>query len=91
MPRLQDVSWAACIQAFRRAGFVRAAESPSNVLLVSAGRTVLLRRVPILDETVLQAALRSAGLSDERFVALLSEAGVDGRANGLPGARVSSS
>jgi hypothetical protein len=73
MPCLDNVSWAACIQALRRAGFVRAAESPSNVILVSAGRTVLLQRVPVLDETSLQDALRSAGVSDERFVALLSE------------------
>ncbi len=74
MPFLDNVSWTACIEALRRAGFVWAAESPSNVVLVGAGRTVLLHRAPILDETVLQHALRCAGLSDAAFIALLSEA-----------------
>jgi hypothetical protein len=73
MPRLRDVSWASCIVAFRRAGFVQVAESPSNVVLVSAGRTVLLERVEILEETVLEDALRAAGLSGPKFITLLSE------------------
>jgi hypothetical protein len=76
MPVLSNVSWADCLLAFRRAGFVRAAESPANVMLVSGGRTVLLQRVPVFDETVLRDALRSAGISGLRFVALLAE-GVD--------------
>ena len=69
-----NVPWAACIQALRRAGFVRAAESPSNVVLVGAGRSVLLHRVPILTEAMLRHALRCAGLSDAAFIALLSHA-----------------
>ena len=73
MQRLDNVSWAECIQAFRRAGFVRAAESRANVMLVSASRTVLLRRVPVLEATVLEEALRSAGLSGSQFLALLAE------------------
>jgi hypothetical protein len=73
MRRLDNVSWTECIEALRRAGFVQAAESPSNVMLVSAGRTVLLQRVPILDERVLKDALGAAGLSVSKFLALLSE------------------
>lgn len=84
MTCLDNVSWAACIQALRRAGFVRAAESPSSVMLVSAGRSVLLRRVPILDKSILEAALRAAGLSTATFVGLLPE----GLGEGLPPAVV---
>ena len=73
MGSLDNVPWVECIEALRRAGFVRAAESPSNVILVGGGRTVLLQRVPILEEMALQGALRSAGLSTPRFLALLSE------------------
>jgi hypothetical protein len=73
MQRLDNVPWAECIQAFRRAGFVPAAESRANVMLVSASRTVLLRRVTVLEETVLEEALRSAGLSGSQFLALLTE------------------
>lgn len=83
MPLPRHVSWDECIRAFRRAGFVRAAESPSNVILASAGRAVLLRRVPFFEETVLRDALRSAGLSDPRFVALLSE-GLDASSSSSP-------
>jgi hypothetical protein len=67
-----DVSWVDGIRAFRRAGFVRAAESPSSVMLVSAGRSVLLQRVPVFDETVLREAVRSAGLNGPLFMELLS-------------------
>ena len=73
MRPLDNVSWDECIRTLRRAGFVPAAESPSKVMLVSAGKTVLLQRVAILDETILQDALRSAGLSEPRFRALLAE------------------
>lgn len=73
MPSLCNVSWADCIQALRQAGFVQAAESPSNVMLVSAGRTVLVQRVAIFEEAVLMATIRAAGLSRSTFVALLSE------------------
>jgi hypothetical protein len=73
MPSLCNVSWGECIQALRRAGFVQAAESPSNVMLVSAGRTVLLQRVAIFEEPVLMAALRAAGLSRSTFLSLLPE------------------
>jgi hypothetical protein len=88
MSCLDSVPWAACTQALRRAGFVRVAESPSNVVLVSAGRTVVLRRVPILDETMLQDALRCAGLSDAAFIALLSEA-IPERLQAMANARAS--
>ncbi len=73
MPPLCNVSWAECIEALRRAGFVQAAASPSNVVLVSAGRTVLLQRVAIFEEAVLMAAIRAAGLSRSTFLALLPE------------------
>jgi hypothetical protein len=73
MRPLNNVSWDECILALRRAGFVQAAESPSNVMLVSAGRTVLLQRVAILEETALDDALRSAGLGRPQFRALLAE------------------
>ena len=73
MIRLSDVLWADCIRALRRAGFVCAAESPAAVVLVSAGRAVLLLRVPALDEMALLATLRATRLSVEDFAALLSE------------------
>jgi|HubBroStandDraft_6_1064221.scaffolds.fasta_scaffold190930_2 hypothetical protein len=73
MHSLSNISWAECIRALRRAGFVPAAESHHNVMLVSAGKAVLLRRVPFLDETVLEDALRSAGLTGAQFLALLAE------------------
>src|SRR5579862_1964579 len=75
MPLLSNVSWAEGIRAFRRAGFVRAAESPASVVLVSAGRTVLLQRVLVFDEVILRDALQSARIGDARFRALLSEGG----------------
>jgi hypothetical protein len=71
--RLGDVLWADCLRALRRAGFVCTAESPTVVMLVSAGRAVLLPRVPALDEIVLLATLRAARLSAEEFAALLQE------------------
>jgi hypothetical protein len=71
MDRLSDILWADCIRALRRAGFVCAAESPAAVVLVSAGRSVLLPRVPALGELELLAALRAARLSAEEFLALL--------------------
>jgi hypothetical protein len=61
MPLAPIVPWADCIQALRGAGFVCAAESPVAVVLVRAGRSVLLRRVPALDEPELLAALQGAG------------------------------
>jgi hypothetical protein len=71
MDRLSDILWADCIRALRRAGFVCAAESPAAVVLVSAGRSVLLPRVPAFGEFELLAALRAARLSAEEFLALL--------------------
>jgi hypothetical protein len=71
--RLGEVLWADCIRALRRAGFVCAAESPTAVMLVSAGRAVLLPRMRALDEIVLIATLRATRLSAEEFVALLGE------------------
>ena len=71
MGRLTDILWADCIRALRRAGFVCAAESPAVVMLVSAGRYVLLPRVPALDESAVLDALRAARLSAEDFLALL--------------------
>jgi hypothetical protein len=50
-------------------------------MLVSAGRSVLLQRVPVLDESILQAALRAAGLSDAAFVELLGRGRVEGLAS----------
>ena len=70
------VPWADCIRVLRSAGFVCAAESPAAVVLVRAGRSVLLRRVPALDEPELVAAIRGAGLSGEALLGLLD----DGRA-----------
>jgi hypothetical protein len=61
MPLVSIVPWADCIRALRGAGFVCAAESPAAVVLVRAGRSVLLRRVPAFDEPELVAALRGAG------------------------------
>jgi hypothetical protein len=71
--RLGEVLWADCLRALRRAGFVCTAESPTAVMLVNAGRAVLLPRVPALDEIVLLATLRAARLSAEEFAALLRE------------------
>jgi hypothetical protein len=71
--RLGEVLWADCLRALRRAGFVCTAESPTAVMLVNAGRAVLLPRVPALDEIVLLATLRAARLSAEEFAALLHE------------------
>lgn len=73
MLRLGDVLWADCLRALRRAGFVCTAESPTAVMLVSAGRAVLLPRMPALDEMVLLATLRATRLSAEEFVELLGE------------------
>jgi hypothetical protein len=73
MGRLCNVVWADCIRALRRAGFVCAAESPAAVMLVSPGRSVLLPRVPALDESALLAALRNTRLSEEEFLALLRQ------------------
>ncbi len=73
MGRLGDIPWADCIRALRRAGFVCAAESPAGVMLVSAGRSVLLPRVAALDESALLAALRATRLTAEEFLALLWE------------------
>jgi hypothetical protein len=42
-------------------------------MLVSAGRAVLLPRMPALDEIVLLATLRATRLSAEEFVELLWE------------------
>jgi hypothetical protein len=67
------VPWADCIRVLRRAGFVCAAESPVAVVLVRAGRSVLLRRVPALDEPELVAAVHGAGLSGEAFLGLLDD------------------
>jgi hypothetical protein len=71
--RLGDVLWADCLRALRRAGFVCTAESPTAVMLVNAGRAVLLPRMPALDEMVLLATLRATRLSAEEFVELLRE------------------
>jgi hypothetical protein len=71
MGRRRDILWADCLRALRRAGFVCAAESPSAAMLVSADRSVLLPRVPALDETTLLTALRGTQLSEEEFLALL--------------------
>lgn len=73
MGRLRDILWADCIRALRRAGFVCAAESPAAVMLVNAGRSVLLPRMLALDELALLAALRAARLSVEEFLALVRE------------------
>jgi hypothetical protein len=73
MGRLRDILWADCIRALRRAGFACAAESSSAVMLVGAERSVLISRVPALDETALHAALRSTRLSEEEFLALLRD------------------
>jgi hypothetical protein len=73
--------WADCIRLLRDAGFVCAAESPAAVVLVRAGRSLLLRRVPALDEPELVAAVQGAGLSGEAFLGLLD----DGRARLLRG------
>jgi hypothetical protein len=67
------VPWADCIRVLRRAGFVCAAESPAAVVLVRAGRSVLLQRMPALDEPELVAAIRGAGLSGEAFLGLLDD------------------
>jgi hypothetical protein len=71
MERLGDVLWSDCIRAFRRAGFVCAAESPASVVLVSAGRCVFLPRVPVLKEMSLRAVLHASGLSTEAFLDVL--------------------
>ncbi len=71
MGRLRDILWADCLRALRRAGFVCAAESPSAAMLVSAERSVLLPRMPALDEMALLTALRGTRLSEEEFLALL--------------------
>jgi hypothetical protein len=71
MSWLGDVLWADCIRALRVAGFVCAAESPTAVVLVSAGRSVLIPRVPALDERALLATLRATRLSGDEFLALL--------------------
>jgi hypothetical protein len=71
MGRWHDILWADCLRALRRAGFVCAAESPSAAMLVSAERSVLLPRVPALDEIALLTALRGTRLSEEEFLALL--------------------
>jgi hypothetical protein len=73
MSCLTDVVWADCIRALRRAGFVCAAESPAAVMLVSAGRSLLLPRVRALDDAALLPALRATRLSAEEFLALLRE------------------
>jgi hypothetical protein len=71
MDRLGDVLWVDCLRALRRAGFVCAAESSTAVILVSAGRSVFLPRVPALDEIALLDALRATRLDPEEFLALL--------------------
>jgi hypothetical protein len=71
-PRLP---WADCIRVLRSAGFVCAAESPAAVVLVRAGRSVLLRRAPVVDEPELVAAIQGAGLSGEAFLGLLDDGG----------------
>jgi hypothetical protein len=63
--------WADGIRVLRDAGFVCAAESPAAVVLVRAGRSVVLRRVPAFDEPELVAAVQGAGLSGEMFRGLL--------------------
>jgi hypothetical protein len=73
MSCLTDIVWADCIRALRRAGFVCAAESPAAVMLVSAGRSLLLPRVRALDDVALLPALRATRLSAEEFLALLRE------------------
>jgi hypothetical protein len=65
--------WADCIRALRRAGFVCAAESPAAVMLVNAGRSVLLPRAPSLNEHTMLATLRGTRLSPEDFLALLGD------------------
>jgi hypothetical protein len=72
MVRLAEVPWVDCIRALRSAGFVKAAESPASVMLVGAGRSMLLRRMPVVDETTLDVTLCAAGLSRERFMELLN-------------------
>jgi hypothetical protein len=67
----RNIPWDDCIRLLRGAGFVCAAESPAAVVLVSAGRSVVLRRVPAFDEPELVAALEVAGLRRERCLALL--------------------
>jgi hypothetical protein len=73
MAYLAGVAWDECLRALRRAGFVVAAESDGAVVLVSAGHSVLMRRTPVLDDETLQGIFRSAALSQDQFVALLSE------------------
>jgi len=69
--RVSDISWDDCLRALRRAGLVCAAESPTAVMLVNAGRCVLLPRAPMLDESALFAALRATRLSGQEFLMLL--------------------
>lgn len=73
MVRLSSVLLADCIRALGRAGYACAAESPTVLMLVSAGRVVVLPRRPALDEAVMLATLRTTGLSAEEFVALLRD------------------
>lgn len=73
MSRLRDILWADCLRALRRAGFVCAAESPAAVVLVNAGRSVFLQRVPALNENAILATLRGTRLSAEEFLALLGD------------------
>ena len=73
MSRLCDILWSDCIRALRRAGFVCAAESPAAVVLVNAGRSVFLQRVPALNENAMLATLHVTRLSAEEFLALLGD------------------
>jgi hypothetical protein len=72
MARLLEVPWVECLSALRRAGFVKSAESPASVVLVGAGRSLLLRRVPVVDERTLHVALSAVGISREQFLELLA-------------------
>ena len=72
MPKLPVISGRECIIALKRLGYVEIRRRGSHVRLVCQGRVPLT--VPLhgtLDRGTLRAIIREAGISVDRFCALL--------------------
>lgn len=76
MPKLGPVSWKVLIKVFEAAGYVRARQEGSHIVMVKPGaiRPLVIPAHPEVSVGVIQSCLRSAKLSREEYFTLLEKA-----------------